>query len=792
MSTPGRVSLTLAAILPATIGTGRTMNQDPLVQMRLDFIADAADKVEKISQRLAAFDAERPIQRAEVDQIFRTAHSLKGTAGMFELDEVSKVATSVENVLELIRSETLVMNSEVASLLLDAFDEISVLFAGAKGEDVQDHADSIIERIDGFLVSITTRPDRDGTSDTTSPSKISADGVVSRPSRQEAVSLRPHTVHGAPGESPRESKPGQESEQSPREARLSVKVEIGVLDSIMNTISELYSVRVGLAGIAERLPGTDETRRLRDDLLKLNLVIKKRVSDLEQTITSARLVPMSMLFDRYRGEVRRLARSLGKSISLAFDGEATLVDRALLERLYDPLLHIIRNAVGHGIETPEERTAAGKEPEGTVLVKARQESNHIRVDVEDDGRGIDMDRVKAVAEARGTTLDSEESATALLFRSGFSTTEGVDEVSGRGVGLDAVKTQVEAMRGTTAVDSHPGTGTVISIWVPLTVAVSRGILVEEGKIPVILPLGSVVEIVPLQCGLHDGLLERGVIEYRGRNVRAISLSRALGVKSHLNPRYAVVTGIGDKRTAIVVSGVSGETEVVSRPVPCAVDAPCFISGAAELHNGRTAIVIQPDDLSEPVTPASRHRFQTLWGNAVPPVDLMGEWQRGRLLKLLIFRAGGRLFGSPLYLLKEVIQLREYTRLPVLGDMWEGLFFVRGMCHGLARLEGASGMADPEAGKVVIFRVPERCGVGAAEIVGNMAIPYRKIQIVSDISSSHPLAPVGGFKLKDAKVDVIDLGGLMRRTLLQGENMSGDTRQPHKAEPLMGASSPDDK
>jgi two-component system chemotaxis sensor kinase CheA len=772
------------------------MNRDPLVQMRLDFITDAADKVEKISRRLAAFDPERPIQRTEVDQIFRTAHSLKGTAGMFELDEVSKVAASVENVLELIRSKSLMMNSEVAGLLLDAFDEISVLFTGAEGDDVQEHAGSIIDRIDRFLTSITSDPDRGSISKTAPVSEVSADEAFSGPGRPEAASLPRRIEQGAPGEPDEgrgESKPGPESdESSPREARLSVKVEIGVLDSIMNTISELYSARVGLAGIAERLPSTDETRRLRDDLLKLSLLIKKRVSDLEQTITGVRLVPMSMLFDRYRREVRRLARSLGKSISLAFDGEATLVDRALLERLYDPLLHIIRNAVGHGIETPEERMAAGKEPKGTVLVRARQESNHIRVDVEDDGRGIDLDKIKALAEAGGTTLETDESATALLFKSGFSTKEGVDEVSGRGVGLDAVKTQVEAMRGTTAVDSHPGTGTVFSIWVPLTVAVSRGILVEEGEIPIIVPLGSVVEILPLRCGLHEELLEGGMVKYRGRNVRAISLSKALGLRSHLSPRYAVVTGIGDKQAAIVVRGVSGETEVVSRPVPRAVDVPCFISGAAELHNGRTAIVIQPEELSEPGAPARKGRMQTLCGSAVPPVDLMREWQHGKLLNLLVFRAGGRLFGTPLYLLKEIIQLREYARLPVLGDMWEGLFFVRGMCHGLARLEGVSGAADPAARKAVIFMVPERCGVGAVEIVGNMVIPYRKIKIFSDISGSHPLAPVGTFKLNDAKVDVIDLGGLLQRTLVQGENISADARHPRTAEPLMGTSSPDDK
>jgi two-component system chemotaxis sensor kinase CheA len=429
------------------------MNQDPLVQMKLDFIADASEKVEKLSQSLAAFDPDNQVAGASVDLLFRTAHSLKGTAGMFELGRVSGIAAAIENVLELVRSGTLMMDSRVAGLLLDAFDEISVLFANARGQGTEDHAAEIIVKIERFVSSISGAG-RTGESDvvqprwvpTLGPRQITTDRVASQLSRQEGAALRKHieeghrifliefpdgesglhgdevilrrmhalgeivavlSPSGAPGAvdtvdaatdlataddaagpeaaSPQmalvfalkrseqdfrdivgDSKatvsellpqtgeagaadlpatsddggegpePGDRPDPKVPEARLDVKVGIDVLDSIMNTISELYSIRVGLNGVADRLPRTNETRRLRDDLLKLSLLINKRVSALEQTITGVRLVPMAMLFERYRGEVRRLAKSLGKSVGLAFEGEATLVDRALLERLYDP------------------------------------------------------------------------------------------------------------------------------------------------------------------------------------------------------------------------------------------------------------------------------------------------------------------------------------------------------------------------------------------------------------------------------------------------------------------------
>lgn len=885
------------------------MNQDPLVQMKLDFIADASEKVEKLSQSLATFDPDDPAAGAGVGLLFRTAHSLKGTAGMFGLGRVSELAASIESVLEIVRSGTLTMDSRVAGLLLDAFDEISVLFANARGQGTEDHAAEIIAKIEGFVGSISGAG-RTGKSDvdqprwapTVGPRQIPTDRVASQLGRHEKAALHKHieegrrifliefpdgksglhgdevilrrmqalgeiitvlSPSGTPGtvdaavaaanldtadggagpeaanpqmalvfalkrseqdlrEIVSDSKatisellpqtgeagatdlpaasddgreglePGERRDRNLPEARLDVKIGIDVLDSIMNTISELYSVRVGLNGVADRLPRNNETRRLRDDLLKISLLINKRVSALEQTITEVRLVPMAMLFERYRGEVRRLAKGLGKSVGLAFEGEATLVDRALLERLYDPLLHVIRNAIGHGIEAAAERTAAGKHSQGTVLVRARQESNHIRIDVRDDGRGIDVDKIRAVAEAKGMSLGAEESAVELLFRPGFSTKDGVDDVSGRGVGLDAVKTQVEAVRGATAIDSEAGASTTVSIWVPLTLAVSRGVLVEEHDVPIIIPLGSVTEILLLQKGLHDDVLERGTLEYKGQDFPVVSLSRTIGFERCSRPRYAVLTGVGDRRRAIAVHAVCGETQIVSRPLPCALSAPCFVSGAAELHDGRAAVIVQPEEMSREAPPVREHRIERVCNGTVPAADMIRGWVSGKLLKMLVFRSGGGVFASPLCLLKEVVQVTGYAKLPVLGGAWQGLFFARGMCHGLLRLGEPPFKDDGDTSSVVIFRVPERCGIGADEILGNMVVPYRKLEVASGGAGENPFAPIGIFKWKDIDVGVIDIGGVLRRVLLEREDPASDTRQVSKTEPLMQTPSPDDK
>jgi two-component system chemotaxis sensor kinase CheA len=259
---------------------------------------------------------------------------------------------------------------------------------------------------------------------------------------------------------------------------LAVKVEIGVLDTMLNTVSELYSVRLGLLGVAKRLPHTDATRRLRDDLLKLGLILNNRVGALEESIVEVRLVPVSILFERYRGEVRRLARQSGKKVDLEFEGEATRIDRAMLDNLHDPLLHIIRNAVDHGIEPPAERQSRGKPEKGRIVLRARQEASHICIEVEDDGRGVDAAKVRQKSVEKGIPQAAIAPPLSLIFEPGMSTRGGVTDLSGRGVGLDAAKTKIDAMKGMITADSVMGRGARFSVYVPLTLAISRGVLVE--------------------------------------------------------------------------------------------------------------------------------------------------------------------------------------------------------------------------------------------------------------------------------------------------------------------------
>lgn len=708
-------------------------------QMKRDFIADASETVDKISRRLAALKPDEPIARSEIDRVFRTAHSLKGTAGMFELHAVSRVAESIENVLDVVRGGALAMSPQIVDMLLEAFDELMLLFKGGGGAGGASHAEAVTKKIDDFLEAYLL-PREESTPDRSMPVHIDVG-----PAAAEAPAVQPDA---------------DEVGLASQEAPLCIKVDIRLLDSMMNTISELYSARVGLLGVANRLPKDGRTRRLRDDLLKLSLLLNKRISNLEESITSVRLVPISMLFERYRGEVRRLARQSGKNVNLAFEGQSTKVDRALLERLYDPLLHIIRNAVDHGIEPEAERRAGAKLPQGTILVRARQDANHVRIDIEDDGRGIQTEKIRSIAMDKGIVPESDQSLLSVLFKPGFSTKEDADEISGRGVGLDVVKTRIEALRGMVNIETSPGGGTRFSIWVPLTLAVSTGILVQEADVPVIIPLGSVIEVLRLGQRVREEISTTGLLRYGDVDVGAVALTELLKTGPSRDERFAVLVGVGEMRRAIIAHQVCGETEIVSRPLPGAIRTLPFIAGAAELSDGRTAIIIQPEEILRDVAvawPSSTGRGDFSLAKESKSIR---EWKRRGLLRLLVFRASGDLYAVPVALLKEVIPVRSLTRIPVLGDEWQGLFFARGMCHGLLKIP-PSGLNTTDASRMIILKSPEGCGIGARDVLGHLVIPYAKVVAARPESRATLVAAFGNFEWKGNTVSILDIGGILR-------------------------------
>jgi chemotaxis protein histidine kinase CheA/chemotaxis signal transduction protein len=533
-----------------------------------------------------------------------------------------------------------------------------------------------------------------------------------------------------------------------------VKVEIGMLDSMLNAVSELYSVRLGLIGVAKRLPHTDETRRLRDDLLKLGLLLDNRVGALEESIVEVRLVPVSILFERYRGEVRRLARLSDKQVRLEFEGEGTRIDRSMLDNLHDPLLHIIRNAVDHGIETPAERRSRGKPEEGTIVLRARQEASHICIEVEDDGRGVDAAAVREKALEKGIPQAGIAPPLSLIFEPGMSTRGGVSDISGRGVGLDAAKSKISAMKGMITVNSVSGEGARFAVYVPLTLAISRGVLVEESGLPAVVPLRSVIEVLALRPEQQSEIRKSGVLTYRGSQVKATALSEMLNVCDRREARLAVVIGVGEKRRALLAQRVAGEADIVSRPLPEAMVAPGFLAGATELHDGRPAIIIQPEDILREHRAEEKDRSPRPY--LLPNPSAHGARMQGKSVRLLIFDSEGATYGLCLDLLKEVITLRSVTAIPVLGDAWRGVFFNRGMCHGLLRVT-ASRPLEGDVVTAAVLGYPERCGVGMSHIHGNITVPLSNIVPVPENGNSGVLRPWGELKWQGRDVVILTVG-----------------------------------
>ena len=707
------------------------MSDQSIEQMKLDFVTDASESIDRLSQKLAGLERSGQDPKHLIDTLFRTAHSLRGTAGMFGLGEASRAAGLFENLLEAVRSGNVEVDTEVVDLLVEALDHLAVLL---RGDDSEDGAGGTLKAL-----SVEAR----------------IQGLLAAPRKARAAGAETTVALATVVEKALDGKP----------VSLSVKVDLPLLDSIMNSVSELFSARLALSGIAGRLPRSSATRKLRDDLLKVSMLLSKRMLDLQASVVEARLVPVSMLYDHFNGEVRRLARQAGKNIDLVCEGETTRIDRALLDNLYNPLLHVIRNAVSHGIESSEERASQGKPPRGTIQLRAQQEAAHIRIDVEDDGRGIDLDKVKAVARAKGLAIDDGESAIEILFRPGFTTKEARDEISGRGVGLDAVREEIEAIKGMVSIHTEVTKGTRFSIWVPLTLAVSRGMLIEEGGVAVAVPLGCVVEVLRLTRGLREQIERTGRIEYRGSAIATISLAEMLMTTPRKDPKSVVVVGIGDRRRAVLVEHVKGETEIVSRPLPEAMTVPSFLTGATELHDGRPAVVLQPEGLLKLV-------HQTGWRLRAPrrptqPKAPVLEVGPGRTLRLAIFRRGGETYAVALGILSEVVPAGPVGQLAVVGDPWEGLFFVRGLCHGLLSLPRGSAGRRAGNARIITFKYPERCGILADETFGDYEIPVRNLTPDPAGPSSALISCFGTVVWEGRTITVVDVGHALQALFANG-------------------------
>lgn len=376
-----------------------------------------------------------------------------------------------------------------------------------------------------------------------------------------------------------------------------VRVDIDKLDLLMNIVGELVLSKSAIANVSDRLRAVGD-KEIAGDLTKANRILERRLHELQKGVMDVRMVPVGQLFEKMTRIVRRVANEQGKKVELDIRGADTELDKLIIEDVSDPLMHIIRNAIDHGLETPAERLAAGKPEKGLIRLWASQKGNHVVIEVRDDGRGVDPEKVRSKAIQKGLVPAHQELSRddiyELLFLPGFSTRDQVSDLSGRGVGMDVVKNNISALSGMIELSSEVGQGTVMTITLPITLAIIKALIVSVADKTYAIPINSVLETLMLEPSAIRTIEKREVIELRDQTVPLLRLDRIFNLQNAdagQKRLFVAIVGLADKRLGFVVDELLGQQDVVIKSLGKALAFVKGIAGAAELGNQQTILVL---------------------------------------------------------------------------------------------------------------------------------------------------------------------------------------------------------
>jgi two-component system, chemotaxis family, sensor kinase CheA len=563
---------------------GYSLAQDP--ELLSDFVMEAREHLAAVESRALALEQD-PRNAEAIHSIFRAFHTIKGLAGFLELQAVREVSHNVETVLDLARNGTLNVTPHVIDVVLESADYLKICvndiesrLHGRESPAVADNS-SLLERIRALMTGgvgpLVRGPD---------PQVCAAPPGPACPAKPEPASA-PTAVH----------------QQTTRGDAKAVKVDTGKLDYLVDMAGELV--------IAQSMVRYDpDLAALKSPRLQRNLAQLARITaELQKTSMSMRLVPIGQLFQRVARQVRDLARKMGKPAELEIDGEETEIDRTIVEELADPLMHMVRNSLDHGIEDPGARLAAGKNPVARIGLSACHEAGQIVIRISDDGRGLDAERIRAKAMEKGLVSNSEHlsenEAFHLIFEPGFSTAAQVTDVSGRGVGMDVVRRQIQKLQGHVEIQSHAGRGATFTLKVPLTLAIVDGLVVGVGSERYIVPLFSVREMFrPAADSVFTVQNRAEMVLVRGNLLPVVRLYRKFRVKPRSeDPSQSlliVAEGKG-QRFCLMVDELIGKQEAVIKSLGDTFKNIAGIAGGSILGDGRVALILDLAGLmKEPV------------------------------------------------------------------------------------------------------------------------------------------------------------------------------------------------
>lgn len=561
-----------------------------------EFLTESWENLGRLDAEIVELER-HPSEPELLSSIFRTIHTIKGTCGFLGLPKLEAVAHSAENVLGQMRDGRLQVTTDAISLILEAVDSIKQQLRSIEATGGESDVDDarLLHKLN-LLASVVGEYERRRQRQV-EPVEASGEELVTRPAASAArepadVPIVPKPPAG--GEGPADAGPAM-SDAGSRTAELSIRIDVDVLDNLMNLVGELVLTRNQLLQLARG----DEESPYADSVAHLNRV----TTALQEGVMKTRMQPIGNVWNKLPRLVRDLSQVTHKQFELELLGADTELDRTVLEAIKDPLTHMVRNCADHGIESPQERDAVGKPEAGRIRLTAYHEGGHVILRVEDDGRGIDLDKVRAKAVRQGLMSEadaaglSEQELLQLIFQPGFSTAEQVSSVSGRGVGMDVVKTQIEKIGGTVELFTRRGLGTTIKIKIPLTLAIISALAVEAGGETFAIPQLGIVELVrlaPEDRGRIERIHTHEFFRLRDRLLPLIQLHEVVDLPSP--PREGretniVVVQVGEEQFGLVVSEVFDTEEIVVKPVGSLLKHIDIYQGTTILGDGRVIMIL---------------------------------------------------------------------------------------------------------------------------------------------------------------------------------------------------------
>lgn len=526
-------------------------------QLLESFKTETGEGLEQMEEALLELEA-RPHDLELVNTIFRVVHTFKGNARIFDLRHAQEFAHVLEDLLDRLREHELEFSPDIADVLLASIDVMrEFIAAAANGKDTPvSKSRKLLQKMKGQL----------GPARKTGKSPVEAEGE--------------HAAGFSAGASP------AASQQSAR----TLRVDVQKLDRLLDLTGE-----IGIAwGRITRLFEHREQMSV-EALAEAHNMAGVLQAELQELVMKVRMVPVGPLFRQYLRTVRDLSRELQKNVHLEIQGGEVEVDTSVVEHLSDPLMHMIRNSLDHGIESPEERQKAGKPAMGTITLRASHQPGSISVEIEDDGAGLDRKKIIEAAKKRGVYVDanlSDHDVYQMVFESGLSTTGQVSNLSGRGVGMDVVRRKVQALRGNVTISSRPGLGATVHLRFPLTLAIIEGFAVEVGESTYVIPLDQVVECVELPAEARESVHSTGVLKLRGEPVPYLHLRDHFELPGPRPLRQnVVIVQHGARRAGLAVDVLSGSAQTVIKPLGYLLNDVPGISSSAILVSGRVALIL---------------------------------------------------------------------------------------------------------------------------------------------------------------------------------------------------------